>query len=321
MAIEITITQKGLVKRALPFEVIVADQLKWGAFDGFRLEVGAINDNEFIAYNENHIGRGFSVDWKQGEKQQVYLRLPIPSHDAEIDDFYDTILRIADFWKNCEINQDGTVISLADLPAERSRMKEFNLRIINDFANDQKRPTHDETGDVYFDLDASGNRTGEATMVPHENDIIFYSAMWPLILGVKEKALFTNATDATAFQKFLHEKQSLDAYYAKPQFYHDQDTSEIFGNFALTENCVSIFPLKPTAPWWMTDAQTGEALKVDRWSISLYSATKEAVIGNMSYEEFLERVPHTEYYDAGQLLINEISLTEMEALLGETVVH
>ena len=79
MSIEVTIRQTGLFKKTLPLSVILGDELQYGRLVGERLEPGVLAPDWFIAYNPQHIGRGFSVDWLKSEKKQVYLRLPMPS--------------------------------------------------------------------------------------------------------------------------------------------------------------------------------------------------------------------------------------------------
>jgi len=313
MSIEITITQKGFFKKVLPFEVIVGSELKYGSFDGIRLEDGTIGADEFIAYNPNHIARGFSVTWKDGEKQQVYLRLLIPSHDAEIDDFYNTITRIATYWKNCKINQDGEPITLNDINYQRSNMKAFSLRTLNDICNETKVATEDEDGKVLFVTDDTKDN-GEL-ISPYEGEITLYGARWPIVLGEKEKTMLADSADSTEFKKFLHEKQAIDAYYAKALFYEHNDTKELCARYVLTEDTVSIFPRNPTVPWWMVDEQTGEPIKIENWEIGLCSITKNDLIGEIPYDNFIAKLQNVEYYDHGHVLIQGVSLAEMKELL------
>ena len=47
-----------------------------------------------------------------------------------------------------------------------------------------------------------------------------YSVMFPVVLGVPEAEKFRH--DVDAFGRWLHEKQSVDAYYARPQFFQNR---------------------------------------------------------------------------------------------------
>jgi len=306
MAIEITITQKGGSKKALPFDVIIGEHLRYGRSDGTLLFKDIIGENDFIAYNPNHIARGFNVKWKEGESHQVRLRLTIPSHDDEIDDFYDTAYRIATYWENCKIRQDNKVLSLEeDFFLQRSDAKAYSLQTLNDLCTKTK-------------FDKNNNMvTGEvAGSTPiREGEIILHNAMWPIVLGGKEKAMLANSVDSVKFKKFLHEKQSINAYYAKAFYYEHPATKEFHAKFAIEEDTTSIFPLKPTVPWWLVDKRTGKLMEVDIWEIALFSTTKDEMLGEMLYDDFIGKLKNTEYYDQQNVLIKGVSLAEMEEML------
>ena len=94
----VRLRQTAAKKKALPLEVILGEELVFGAFDGLRTNPGELGERDFIAWHPEHIGRGFSVEWKEGEKHKVEMRLPLPSMNEEIKDFYETVRRIAEFW-------------------------------------------------------------------------------------------------------------------------------------------------------------------------------------------------------------------------------
>jgi len=303
MAIEITITQKSSSKKVLPLEVIIGSKLRYGYFDGVRLEEEMLGKSEFIAYNPNHIGRGFSVKWKEGETYQVYLRLTIPSHDKEIDDFYDTVTRIATYWENCEIRQNKRVLAIDDFVFQRSNTKANSLQTLSDLCNKTK-----------ISKDGNVDLTS-----PYEAEISLHCAKWPIILGKKEKVMLANSVDSTRFKEFLHEKQAIDAYYGKAFFSQHKYTKELNAKYVIDEGKVSIFPLKPEVPWWMINKQTGKPVKVAKWEIGLFSTTKDDLLGVIPYADFIARFKNfknTEYYDHNHVLTKGVSLSEMEELLG-----
>ena len=290
MSIDITIRQNGFMKKPLPFEVIRGG-LEYGSFDGLKLKEGEIGEGEFMLYHPSHLARGFSVIWRKGEKNQIEMRLLSPTCAEEIDDFYDTIERVASFWKNCSIEQDGAAMELASIPFWRKDMKEFNLRTLIDFCSEKEG---------------------------HDN-LTLYCAYWPLVFGPKEKELFRQANDLSGFRDFLHEKQSVDAYYANPHFYVDNNNNKDgpFGSFTITEDCDSIFPVEPYVPFGVSDPETDEQLKVNRWYISYYSFTKNEIIGYTHYSDFIDSIKDMEYYDAGNVLIKGLTLGEMEGLVSK----
>ena len=288
MSIDVSITQKGLIKRALPFHVILGDDLSYGAFDGLRLSPGDRDEREFIAYQADHIGRGFSVEWKQGEKENVSLRLLTPTSSEELHDFFTCIKRIGEYWK-CGIEVDGISTTLTSFMNQFEDMVDFNLRTMDNMMQEL--------------LDGKAE------------EYTLFCAIWPLILGKEEARRLIDSKSLDAFRNYMHEKQCIDAYYASPNFF--KDDLGCLGVYVLSENVRSIFPLRPNVPFGITDPATGKGLEVSRWNLYLYSSTRDGEIGVIPYENFISRLPKdkVEYYDAGNILIENLTLTEMEALL------
>jgi hypothetical protein len=286
MSIDVTIThtEKGLFRKALPFDVLCANGLHYGAFDGLRLDVGEIGAEEVTLYHPDHIGRGFSAVWRKGEKDQVSLRLLSPCGAEEIDDFYDTVERIVAYWKQCNIEQDGNPLAIADVPAWRASMKDFNLATLRDCCAPDKRET-----------------------------LTLFCAMWPLAFGPQEKALFANAGDLSGFRDFLHVKQSIDAYYAKPSFY--RSGAGILGLYTLTEDARSIFPDVPSIPFGMDQDANGNPIVVGRWVTSFYSMSEDDSFDPVDYATFIAEVPGKSYYDAEHCIIEGVHLDVIKAIV------
>jgi len=315
MAIEITIIQKGSARKALPFEVITGDELKFGRMDGTLLLEDTLGDDGFIAYNPNHIARGFSVQWKEGETYKVVLRLTFPSHDEEIDDFYDAVTRIATYWKNCKIVLHGRkVLGLNDLVQQRSDMKAESLQALSDLCNKTK---FDKAGNLV--TDAVDNEEVELL----EGEVVLQCVKWPLYVGGKEKAMVADETDSTKLKDFLHEKLSIDAYYARAFFYQHPDTKECHAKYGIDEGNLSIFPLDPVAPTWLVDKTTGKQVEVANWEVVLFSTTKDEMLGEIPYADFIAKLKNKQYYDHRNVLIQGVTLAEMEEMLeaGTAVVQ
>lgn len=285
MSIEITIKQKGLFKKELPFHVIVGSELKYGNFDGLRLDEDKVGEDGFIMYHPRHIARGIGVDFKKGEKNQVYMRLPSPTCAEEVDALYDAVERIIDYWGKCSVEQDGTILTMTELNAGRDAMKKFNLDTLKSFNSEEK---------------------------PYP--LTLFCALWPLVVGEKEKSYFGKAESLVEFRDWMHEKQSLDVYYAKPSFYRDE--SGFLGRYALTEETESVFPTSPYVPFGVSDPDNGIALEVGRWYLSMYSITKNTVIGMVQYEYFIDELGNDEkeYYDGSNIIIHGLDLARMEEI-------
>lgn len=287
MSIDVTIKQKGFLKKTLPLEIILGKELAYGAFADDSLVRDQLGESDFIAYHPKHIGRGFSVVWTQDEKKRVDLRLPQPSTPLETADFYHTVERIATYW-SAELTVDGNKTSLTDFLNGYDDMVDFNCRTIKHFCE---------------------------SVLSGENDTLtLYSAMWPLHLGKHEAARF--AEDADAFYNWLHEKQNLDASYCCPQFYRGEQGIE--GRFLFAAGQALIFPKKPYIPFGLTDPDTGNALECTDWKVLLFKNMSEGPVAEIEFAEFLSRLPaeKTQELDAELLLISPFSETDTDALLA-----
>ncbi len=78
--------------------------------------------------------------------------------------------------------------------------------------------------------------------------------------------------DLDFFQKYLAKKQTGDWYYAKPNFYRDQNGGGVIGVYAVTETVNSILPLEPfVPPLYYINLQNFNIPEdgVTRWLVSL----------------------------------------------------
>lgn len=96
LSINVTLTQKGLLKKKLPIHVIMGENLRTD---------DKIADKSFIAYDPEHIGRGIIIELSDKEKT-VSLTLPSPAAPEETEDFFNTVKRISEFTK-CQLSFDG----------------------------------------------------------------------------------------------------------------------------------------------------------------------------------------------------------------------
>ncbi len=290
MSVDITIRQKGLLKKTLPLTVILGEKLQYGAFDGVALEVGKLAENEFVAFHPEHIARGISVVWNEKEKNEVSLRLLNFTSDAEINDLYQMVGRIASHW-NCTIEVDGNAVTAEEFQAGQQDMIDFNRRVAKEFLT--RSITAKENEDANYTI---------------------FCAMWPLVIGPEEAQRFLN--DFESFAVWLHDKQKLDAYYANPHFYKTE--TGIIGMYALTEDTRSIFPVKPYVPLGINNPETGKMLECNNYVVMLYSLTENAVIGQIPvYEKFLDALPSQKVsrYDGNNILIEGLTHAEMKSML------
>ncbi len=260
MSIEVTIKQKGFFKKSITLDVILGKELAYGRFDGVRLVQGEFGKNEFIAYHPEHIGRGFSVDCEPYTKNSVYLRLPHPSNPQEIRDFYDTVQRIATYWK-CSINVDGVNTSLKKFLSGYEDMVKFNENVITMFCRD--------------------------VLAEEKGPTILFSALWPLHLGKEEAEIFLQ--DVEKFYLWMHEKQNIDAEYADLYFFEEE--GKVVGKYGLWSDTRHLFPMNPAVPLGATFVETGEKIECSEWKISIFTEAQKEPAAEVAYKDFFDRIP------------------------------
>lgn len=300
MSIDIVIRQKGLFKKTLPLSVILGDSLACGVYEaGYRLDPGEwrSEDGEILVYDPHHKGRGFSVIWTPTQKKGVVLRALHPTCAEELKAVYAAVARITDYW-HCSLEVDGNPMTPAEFQAGFSDMLEAN--------------------DRYLDLFIKESLDKE----PYESMTLF-SAFWPLEFGAKEAAEVKNAPEGAParFARWLHEIQSVDTYYAVAEYAEEEDG--IVSRFAFTEDCDSLFPVKPSVPFGITGAD-GKPLEVSRHEVAIVatSAPSMSVIGTIPYEAFMAALSpdKVSYYDARRVRIAPHSLSELKELISKASV-
>ena len=285
MGVDVTITQKGLFKKNLPLEILLGGKLKYGRFDGLRLIEGELGEEGFVAYLPDRLARGIGIDWNAQKKDSVYLRLPFPSTLEETDALYDLIQRIKGYWTNCKVEIDGAILDENELEESRKINRNFNLEVLKNFCNDEE-----------------------------QESLTIFCALWPLILGEKEKERFREAEDLKDFSDYLHNMQAIDVYYAKPAIYKRKE--DFIGMFAITESTPSIIPSSPKIPFGLEFPGTGKESAISAWYVTLVSLSKEQEPYVVNFIDFMNALPPEKlnYYDAENVLLKELSLDEIIAI-------
>ena len=291
MSIDIRITQKGLLKKTLPLHVITGSDLCYGTSDGMKLKENDLSSDEIILYHSNHISRGFSIEWTPEKKDYVDLRALSPDSREGLNDFFAAIQRIASYWK-CEIEMDGNITALSELVSLIPDMQAFNETVLESVC-----------GDIL-----SGKK----------ESLTLYSVMFPVVLGVPEAEKFRH--DVDAFGRWLHEKQSVDAYYARPQFFRTE--VGVVGRYVVTEDCRTIFPLKGQVPLGISDPETGKGLKCDRYEVYFYSISQEKMLGYVPFETFIEIIKEqAERFDGANIIFEGLSMEALQKIVEYYIVE
>lgn len=295
MSIDIVIRQKGFFKKPLPLSVILGDSLACGVYEaGGRLNPGAWQGGEIAVFDPQRKGRGFTVAWTPTQTKGIILRALHPTCPEELTAFYGVVDRVTAYWK-CAMTVDGTPMTPAQFRDGMFDMLEVNRRYLDLFIEKSLQ------ADVY-----------EA--------MTLFSAMWPLEFGAKEAAATRDAPEGSMahFAQWLHEMQSVDCYYAVAGCV--EGDGGLWGRFALTEGCDSLFPVRPCLPPGAVDPSTGREPQIAGYEVALVSTTEQRVLGTIPYEAFSEalrkRFPHKiAYYDAKRIRISPLDCEELRALL------
>ena len=288
MSIDVLIKQRLFGNKTMPLEVILGEHLHYGNFVKDQLNVGELGETEFIAYNPQSIGRGFSVVWNPKEKKEIALRLPQPSTTQELKDFYDAIERMVNHWHG-KLVVDGSRVSLSDFLSNFENTVDFNNKILNHFS--------------------------QKVLDGKSNILTLYSTMWPLTVGKEEATMFMENPDYYA--EWLHEKQSIDVYFASPDFYIGD--RGIFARYILTNNLPSVFPYQPIVPFGITDPATGKQLECNKWLILLGVEGEKEPLCEMEYSKFLSLIPENKKskYDGNHFLLAEMTEEEIRVFCSQ----
>jgi len=285
MSIDVTIKQRLFGSKTMPLEIILGQELSYGNWENDQLREGELGETEFIAYAPHAIGRGFSVIWNPSEKKAIKLRLPQPSTPEELRLFYDCVARIVNYWGGSLV-VDGNRTKPEAFLAGFEEMVVFNDRIIDHFC--------------------------EQILSGESQNLTFYSAKWPLTIGLPEAEKFH--TDHSAFAAWLHEKQSMDVFFCNPRFF--MSDSGIYGQFMLMNDLPTVFPLKPNVPFGMTDPTTGKALECCQWRVVLVIENQPGALCEIDYDQFLASIPEgrKSRYDETHFLLSRLSEQEVRLL-------
>ena len=284
MGLDVQIKQRVFGNKTMPLEVILGNILHYGSYDNYQLMIGELGETEFIAYNPKCIGRGFSIIWTPKENKEITLRLPLPSTNQEIKDFYEAVERMVKYW-NGKLIVDNQPMNLSNFMAGLDTMMESNSRIIKDLAR---------------------------RVLDSGHSFLLASAMWDLSMGVDEAKLFFSNSDN--FTKWLHKRQLVDANYKIPRFYKADDS--IFGLYLLFNDEPSLFPYHPVLPKEITEYKPEKRMVFEGWKVWLIIKGEKTPLCEMDYDKFVTLLPDDIKlrYDAERFYLRGLTEEEVRQL-------
>lgn len=281
MAFTLRIKKTGLFgNKTISLQEIVQNcGFKYGVYNDFYvLDEDQDRNGSCILYNPQHIGRGISIS---NYGSEVEIRHNIPTTASEIADFVKLLAEIKRQYGKCEIRDkdSGKVLPFEAFADEiPAHLIELSSKEIIEGAKQGK-----EYGSWILTL-----------------------AKWPFFADDEMIEEMSQPGKAQRFAEILHEKQNIDAYYAKPHFYRNSVDNSTLAGYTYTEECTSIFPTdfncfidanNPTQPF-----------KADKGMISFFIfSEKRTLDGIYDYDKFIKYVMEhgATKYDANHILLPE----------------
>ncbi len=268
MSVLVKIKQKSLFKKKLNVEAIIKlTNLSYGVCDeNYRLinnEVG----NHILLYDEKHLARG--IDLSQEGDDFIFL-LSLPTTSSEIKTFYEIIEKVCNELKTKNYIREEEKVNLKE-----------NAKFIKD----------DEEGSVY------GLKTIEEKINQDKyNRFEIFGVYNPISIGLKEISQIANNLDN--FEKYLHEIQSIDVYYAAPRIYKIKE--KLVGIYAIGPNISSVVP---TSPYIILNQIQG----IEEWYVMLGEGK------TIKYDDFINNIKHKKYYDSNHVIVtlNDNDIAEL----------
>ena len=273
MAVEVIIKQKSMLKKEIKIEDLLLENMDYGIMDeNYRLSSRKIGEYT-ILYNTQSIQRGLEVSIK---KKQIHLRLPLPTGEDEITFFYEYIERICKKFKTNTFEREGEIGNIHQKEKWIELDKETSKKALETMNQDIEQNKYET--------------------------MYLFGVYNPIAIGKRELEIIQN--DIGKLGNFLHQLQSIDRYYASAKVYQRND-GNLFGLYVLTEEVVSIVPLKPSV--FMNND-----IKVDDWNIAfVYDNDMQ---GTISFDNFIKNVDTSELYDTEHFIIT-LNQNEMKKLI------
>ena len=301
MSIIFRIKQKGLFKRnrkPIPFDVILGDKLQYGTYGRGRLE-NEHSDDRLTAVLPNAWGRGIWV-WLKKDNKGLSIMLPTPCHDAEVDELFEMVLRVAQYWR-CSITVEGNKgrYSLSEIPNDIKVAHAYNKSILQSWIDSIMKEPYLEDDEPNIITFAGGRHT----------------------VGFGPEEAEDCQDGILDFSEWLHQIQDTNAYYCYPDFY-EWTKGCIDAEYLLIPGVEFLLPYKPFALNYDTFVKTNKQAHADRWSICFahpsHSDDDYNEIGKLPYDVFLDVLEQenlTDQHDAHCFLLHKLTEEDIIRIL------
>ena len=291
MSIDVLIKNKQLFKKTLSLQDVTLGKYACGKLDEFGRNDRKSCEGNIVIYDPKKIGRGVSLTWTPDMKNEIALSVNFLSTKYDMEMFYAIIRNVMQVWKAKTFEQDGISFSEADIDRLCDKQKESSLAFMSDVNQLTK-----------------GNKSEFITI---------FGAMFPLDIEIQVIEKYGAEKDAEGYAEYLHKLQSIDAYYAVPLIYKNKKKANSFlGNFAITSDTDTVFPIEAKVPFGFKNPTTGGDLSCDFFAVTLFSYKKNKVVGTMFFEDFIKQaeVLNNPMFDKTHVLLKGISEEKMDEL-------
>ncbi len=290
MAFTLLVKQKklfGKTRLDIP-SLAQACGFKYGSNNEFYiLQEEEQENNSAIFYNPDRIGRGIVFDGSRAGEGIYEVSYNIPDTRAEIADFVRLVKEMERRLGKVEMYcvEEERAFTSGELEEGIDRFAAFSLESLRRFC---------------------GNK--------EYSEYILSLALWPYTLPKEKAALWESCTELLDFEQTLHDLQSMDVYYAKPRLLQKNDTKAIGAFYVLTEECVSVFPVRADG------FLNFDEIKIDEAFIQFFIYSEQRVMeGLYSYEHFIEEMKGrgAQMFDGAHILVPSMNKAALEGLAGK----
>ena len=237
---------------------LLPDGLEYGVYDdNYVLREAAEDAASVIVFDPQHIGRGICIEIGA---DKLTVDLASVTGSSEIKLFYAIIKHICGLFGTTVFSREGQLVSLGMI-------------------------------DEYIKNDIKDSETGLIIITKKiengaERYVTLFCALNPIVLGLSD--LKELGADAEKLDVFLHEKQSVNMYYAGLQLYSDPDSNLLIGIYPFPADTYSVMPYEPLKPFYLEQ-------DVNKWMVYLY--VSDSIYGYIPFDEFSKHVRDLGRYD------------------------
>lgn len=211
------------------------------------------------------------------DEGEITISYNIPTTGSEIEDFIRAVAEIERQMKSARMycEEEEREYTLEELVENKARMEAFSLRRLNEFCQREDYAAY-----------------------------IFTLVMWPVFLTDEDVKRFAVCDKLEEFEEYVHEKQAMDVYYAKPRLLRNSQNNKIGAFYVLTEECESVFTVSAD------EFINQDGIQIDEGFIQFYIYSEDRMVdGLFDYEKFMKYLLEhgVEYFDASHVLVPSLT--------------